>query len=242
MRGHIWFERNPWPGGHAINEFAFQILLDESGPRLLLDLQSEDYNAHDNPDADEETGKGDWQSKGVWGNYHACSLSNVKWGITPGTAPLLTAPVDARPANIAVRADPVAADGTSPLCHDEHAFHIYLLGHDSVHDHDIRITRAVNGLYEIAWSGLIALSYVGDYVFRHRFRAALHDVPFGGFRIENRNPAAGAHFVYPKPLPPTPEAREARARSLAVRFVRDADALSFRPGLGFSPDFLDAPK
>lgn len=239
MHGRILFADNPWPDGHAIVAFAFQILLDESGPRLLLDLESEDYDAHHDPDANEEPGKGDWNSKGVWGNYHACSLSNVKWGVTPASAPLLTAPVDAMPDTIAVRADPVAADGTSPLCHDDHAFHIYLLGHDSVHDHDIRITRATGGLYKVAWSGLIALSYAGDDVFRHRFRAEVHDVVFGGFRIENPNPAAGLHFVYPKPVPPTPEAREARARSLVTRFVRNASALSFRPGLGFSPDALD---
>jgi hypothetical protein len=241
MHGRIWFADNPWPDGHAVRAFLFQILLDESGPRLLLDLESEDYDAHDDLDADDGSVKGDWDSKDVWGNYHACSLSNVRWGVTPATAPLLLSPVDPRPDTIAVRADPVAADGTSPLCYDKHAFHIYLLGHDTVHDHDIRIRRSADGLYEASWSGLIALTYAGEDVFRHRFHAELHDVPFGGFRIENLNPTAIHHFVHPKPVPPTPEARQARARALAARFVRDADALSFHPSLGFAPDFLNVP-
>ena len=239
MNGRIWFADNPWPGGHAVRTFDFQILLDEGGPRLLLNLESEDYDAHGDPDVDPGSGESDWQSKGVWGNYHACSLSNLKWGVSPDTAPSLTGPVDVRPQRIAVRADPVAEGQTSPLPYDQHAFHIYLLGHDSVHEHDIIIARADNGLYNIKWSGLIALSYIGDDAFRHRFRAEVHDVPFSGFRLENPNPATDPRvLVHPKPVPPTPEAREKRARALAARFVRGADALAFRAGRGFAPDFL----
>jgi hypothetical protein len=190
VNGRIWFEGNPWPGGHAIKALEFQLLLDEAGVGLLLDLQSEDYYAGDASHFDEDNGsaaESDWTSKSVWGNYHSCRLSNTYWGIGRDTVPRVAnadAPITSRVLDtIHVTADILDLGEQSPKPYEDHAFHIYLTGHDAVAAHDIRIAPQNDGRFELKWSGLIALAYAGDDVFRYRFRAEAHDVPFGGFRL-----------------------------------------------------------
>jgi hypothetical protein len=239
MHGRIWFEGNPWPEGHPLAEFAFQILLDESGPRLLLHLRTEEYDAEDDQDVEAGDGDDDWLAKGAWGNYHACILSNTHWGVASRSAPRLDGPVPAKPETLTLEVDPASPGETLQRDQDDHAFHVYLLGHDAVGGHEIRIVKGSADLYEVSWSGLIALTYGGDTVFRHRFRAEIHDAEFGGFRIENPNPSADPRvFIHPKPRPPEFAARETRARDLAARLLSGAEILDFHAGKGFAPDFL----
>jgi hypothetical protein len=238
VSGRIWFEGNPWPNGHAIKALEFQLLLDETGLGLLLDLQSEDYNTGDPSYFDDDNAdqaESDWTTKAVWGNYHSCRLSNSYWGIGRDTVP--------RVANAAMRisadirdeihviADPVALGAQSPKPYEEHAFHIYLTGHDAVAAHDVHIAPQNDGRYAIEWSGLIALAYAGDDVFRYRFRAEAKDVPFAGFRLLKDLDGVA------RPRLETTQ-REFAARRLAARFLRDAERLVFEPGRGADPDML----
>ena len=60
---------------------------------------------------------------------------------------------------------------------DYPAFTIYLLGHDAVAGHDIRMTPSdTQGLYDIDWRGRIALAYVGEDQFNYSFRARIEAV------------------------------------------------------------------
>ena len=62
---------------------------------------------------------------------------------------------------------------------DNLAFHIYLLGHDSVANHRISFQRVGNSnLFDIVWTGDIALTYVGDYMLEHAFEARITGLPF----------------------------------------------------------------
>lgn len=55
---------------------------------------------------------------------------------------------------------------------DGRAFHIYLLGHDAVAGHRIKFLRRGNtDRFDIAWTGKIALAYIGDYDYRYDFEA-----------------------------------------------------------------------
>jgi len=62
---------------------------------------------------------------------------------------------------------------------DDLAFHIYLLGHDSVANHRITFQRiAGSDCFDIVWTGDIALTYAGDDDLDHRFEARIANVPF----------------------------------------------------------------
>ncbi|MER7280154.1 hypothetical protein ABT369_37525 [Dactylosporangium sp. NPDC000244] len=55
------------------------------------------------------------------------------------------------------------------------AFHVYLLGHDSVADHAVTFTGDGSGRHRIDWTGRVALTYSGDEEFRYEFRAEIHE-------------------------------------------------------------------
>src|SRR5688572_13494611 len=132
--GRIWFPGNPWPGGHRIVEASWTGRLDGTGQLWFdLSLKTADYNdEYDPPDnVDDESS---WNAPIVWNNYHACTLSSTKWEDATGV--LAAEPdrpfrlTDPRPQRLT--ADPLPlADPDAPL-----AFHVYLLGHDSVAGHD----------------------------------------------------------------------------------------------------------
>jgi hypothetical protein len=244
VNGRIWFEGNPWPEGHAIKECEFRLLLDEQGIGLLLEVVTDDYYAEDPSYFDEDSEDGDeefesqpdWESKIVWGNYHSCKLSNIYWGIDADTVPRLATPFGRENLRkLHFELDTVTFGEESPKDYDEHVFHIYLLGHDAVASHDILIEQQDNGLYKIHWSGLIAKAYVGDDVFKHRFRAEAKDVPFLGFHIENEQP----DIDYPKPKPPSADERKERAMILAKQYVQNPETLIFYPGKGWGGDTLN---
>jgi hypothetical protein len=67
-------------------------------------------------------------------------------------------------------------------------FHIHLLGHDSVAGHEVEFTRQDTGGHRIAWTGRIALTYVGDEEFRYGFRADIQDVTLRHISVPDEMP------------------------------------------------------
>lgn len=204
MKGRIWFARNPWPKGHAIENAVWSGRLDPSGALFFdLHLESAHYYADDPPrpadddrDHEEEGAGGDWKAKGVWANYHRATISSTKWahrGIEVGSAtkPLDWKALDGR----TLRADrakdtlPAFADG------EKAAFHIYLLGHDAVADHAIRFARAGRS-WSIDWKAKIALAYIGHADLAHRLRAELRAMTFQGFAIPPRMTPKAAQALF----------------------------------------------
>ncbi len=169
--GRIVFPGNPWPAGHAIEEFAWTGRLDRAG-NLWFDfhLRSADYAAEGLPE--HPAGAPDWSSPVVWANYHRCTLSSTYWGEDDGTGFLAATPGKLFQLKAAapqrLTADPLPLREIDEL--EYLAFNIYLLGHDSVADQEVLFTRRADGAHDIEWCGRIALSYADDHEFRHRFQ------------------------------------------------------------------------
>jgi hypothetical protein len=185
VQGRIWFPGNPWPDGHRVTDFEWTGRLDAQG-RLWFDLTlaTADYDEEGSPPDDD--GDDDWSAPIAWNNYHACKLSSTRWedatgllAATPGQAFRLADPGPHR-----LTADPLPIEDVD----DDPAFHIYLLGHDSVAAHEVFFTRQATGRYRIEWTGRIALTYTGDDEFRYRFRAVLDDVTLTGVTFPGTMP------------------------------------------------------
>jgi hypothetical protein len=183
--GRIWFPGNPWPTGHAIQEFRWSGRLDTGG-RLWFDLHLEtvDYHSEGPPGLEHEDS---WRSPVVWGNYGNCTLSSTFWqdegstGLLAGSA---EAPLDW--ASLVGRefwADP-ADEGATIDQDQEPAFRIYLLGHDAVAAHRVRFRDgSAPGVFDIEWTGRIALAYTGEHSLLHTFRAQISGAKFEGFEL-----------------------------------------------------------
>lgn len=177
----IYFSNNPWPDGHALNKFTWSGRLDpEEGLYFDFYLKTEDYNAGDTGNEEEDDEElSDWESKIVWNNYHACTIASKEKG-QPGI--LVAQP--GRKFNFAVlqsqtfTADPLPLEDEYEL--DDLAFGIYLLGHDASADHRIAIERQQHHLFNIHWTGKIALFYAGDYSFDHAFELKATGISFDG--------------------------------------------------------------
>lgn len=221
MRGRIRFPGNPWPDGHAITAFTLSAALDpRHGVGLLLHLESAPYDA-EGPGAD-DGGDADWTSPDVWENYGAVTLSNTHWGYLNHQLIRLDQPPFRRfdPKDLVDRTfdlDPVKAlaPGWSP---GDQPFQIYLLGHDAVAEHRIVFAAgSAPGLFDITWSGRIALLYGGRENFEHGFEARLQDVLFSHIELDT-----DADIAVPR--------REAAAQALLRTFVARPDAWRFVAG------------
>ena len=174
--GRIHFPGNPWPEGHPIDEFAWTARQEGDRIRFDLHLRSADYYSERDVEDSEEDGP-DWTAPIVWGNYHRCTLSSTFWGSGNGfdvcdASEYSPEWLDGRTFVI----DPVDGEIENS---EEHAFHLYLLGHDCVVNHRIVFRRTGKaGLFDIEWTGAIALTYVGRYTPEHRFEAVIRQVPF----------------------------------------------------------------
>ena len=176
--GRIVFAGSPWPEGHAIEEFEWTARAVGDALWFDLHLRSAGYDAEreieDNEDGNESS---DWQCPGVWGNYHACILSSTYWGGEGGFRVCALGEcsadwLDGRRFEV----DPVEGVIEDP---DERAFHIYLLGHDSVANHRIEFRRIGDSeRFDILWTGEIALTYAGEDELAHRFEARVTAVPY----------------------------------------------------------------
>ncbi|GAA5079199.1 hypothetical protein GCM10023319_18590 [Nocardia iowensis] len=172
--GRIVFPGNPWPTGHAIEEFAWTGRIDENGNLWFdLHLRSAEYVAEASTKG--AAGTDDWSSPDVWRNYGACTLSSTYWGEDDGTGFLAATP--GNPFQLKtltpqrLTADPLPLLDIDQL--EYLAFNIYLLGHDSVADQEVFFTRRPDGRHDIDWHGRIALTCVGDIEFSHRFQAEI---------------------------------------------------------------------
>ncbi|KAA2223956.1 hypothetical protein [Chryseobacterium sediminis] len=179
----IYFLNNPYPSGHKIVTFNWSGRIDEDG-FIWFDfhLKTEDYYANDDHDSDEEDEDlSDWDSKAVWGNYHACTLSSNYWGEQKG---IRINDLDGKLDFEAVVKNKLFSNdlpSEQNFDDDDLAFNIYLLGHDSCADHEIRFLETDNNQYNITWTGKIALTYAGDDEFSHEFKAEIFKVEFEGF-------------------------------------------------------------
>jgi hypothetical protein len=173
----IVFSGNPWPEGHPIEEFAWTARIENGDLWFDLHLRSADYDSEreiaDEEDEDEKDS--DWEAPIVWNNYHRCTLSSTFWGEGGGfrvcrADSFSLAWLDGKVFTI----DPTEGEIEDD---DELSFHIYLLGHDSVANHRIEFRRiGDSGVFDIVWTGDIALSYTGNYTLEHRFEAIIRGV------------------------------------------------------------------
>lgn len=193
--GRIWFARNPWPKGHAIAAATWSGRLDPVRG-LVFDLHVESASYYAEVDVESDDLDADsWDSPIVWGNYHRCSLSSTKWqhrGFVVGAAkkPLAWSKLSGR----AFRVDP-AKDELPPGEILDRAFGIYLLGHDAVADHRLTFTRAKSA-WSIDWTAKIALAYAGQTKLKHRMRAELRGLTFGGFEVPKGMSAKDATALF----------------------------------------------
>lgn len=176
IHDRIHFTGNPWPEGHAIEQFRWTASVKNNQVWFDLHLRSEDYDAQreiDEPEDEEIDSPSDWEAPIVWNNYHRCTLSSTNWGSGGGFA------VCALSDFSLARIDGLEASVDEPLPEDmeDNVFHIYLLGHDAAAHHRIRFDRiAGTDRFNIAWTGKIALAYAGDHEYKYDFAAHLYDV------------------------------------------------------------------
>lgn len=209
----IHFPGNPWPRGHAIESLEWTGRLTPTGLFFDLVLRSADYDEDDEPDApedDETEAPSDWEAKIVWRNFHACTIEANK-GFLAGTeaAKLDLGALPGRE----FRVDPLPGAGASAaeLEHDELAFHIYLLGHDTVAGHRIRFAAREDATtFWLRWTGRIALTYVGREDFAYDFAVPYRRVSFRGIV--------------------SPKLDERTARDLLARFVVAPEQFELRAG------------
>ena len=178
INGRILFPGNPWPEGHALQEFAWTARLVDGKVWFDLHLRSQPYYSERDIEEDEDAEhEGSWEAPGVWSNYHRCTLSSTYWG-EEGGFPVCDIEhfspdwLDGKTFQVDLIENEIGDD-------DNLAFHIYLLGHDSVANHRISFQRVGNSnLFDIVWTGDIALTYVGDYMLEHAFEARITGLPF----------------------------------------------------------------
>jgi hypothetical protein len=218
MTGRIVFPGNPWPDGHAIKDFQLLAALRPgTSVRVLMHLQTEDYDAARKIDYDDDHEHDSvWEASRVWGNYHNCVLSATHWGIDGSSG----FPVHDASARFDVDAlagtefcvDHVAGERID-IEDDQLAFHLYLLGHDTAADHRIAFNALGSGRFAINWSGRIALTYVGSTTLRHAFKAHIPDTPFLGVTVldcrslDEAKAALARHVAHPEHFVHEPRSR-----------------------------------
>ncbi len=235
VEGRIWFEGNPWPGGHRVASCAIvgelhpmrgAFVADAPGPALSLgiELRSADYDEGDLPEERDHVGETDWASKIAWNNYGSAwigmsaSSSTPGFQVSDGQTPFeFNQPehrffVDPLPLTV-----PTFADFFS-----QQALGCYVLGHDAVADHHIHLhSRTADGSWTLDWTGRLALAYSGHETFEHRFRAHVTGVRLQEISLWWCDPTrAKAYFDLDVDPARTP------ARWLAP-FVKDVGAFSF---------------
>lgn len=173
--GRIYFPGNPWPEGHPIKEFAWEARNKDGQVWFDLHLVTENYYSErgiEEPEDGDADYPSSWEAPGVWGNYHSCILSSTYWGT--GGFPV----AESEHFNWEeLDGYELFVDEPPPEEVENNAFGIYLLGHDAVAQHRIKFTKSLNPeCFDISWSGMVALAYVGDYEYKHEFVARIINV------------------------------------------------------------------
>ena len=198
----IYFKGNPYPKGHGIKKFVWSGRLDEDEQLWFdLHLETDDYDAEgdtENDEADEDLDS-DWEARTVWGNYNSCTISSTKWkslGIKIDTTKGKFHFNSLEQNGLAVNPLPIPGD----LDFDDLSFQIYLLGHDSCADHQIKFYKKDNNKFDIEWRGKIALTYSGEDEFKYDFTAFIKDVIFDGFHFPGNLGVEKAKEMFDKKL------------------------------------------
>lgn len=190
MTGRIRFPGNPWPDGHAVESFSWGAAIHPSHGLLLeFSLKSEDYYAADGEMSD-HIGPSDWESKIAWCNYHACTLGPSQTSSRSGL--LVPSPFTLGLDRYEFTADPLPVDWDTFF--DTNAFGIYLLGHDAVADHRIRLELRGDA-YVVDWTGRIALAYMGATDFRYSFEAHVEGVRFDSISMWYFKPEIALEYL-----------------------------------------------
>ncbi len=185
--GRIWFIDNPWPGGHAVENFVWSGRLDADGTLWFdLHLETVSYEAEAEAAVDLDD---DWHSAVVWQNYHSCTLSSTNWA-DEGTKGLAVGGESSPLKWVQMDGASFAADeaklGDSVDVDVEPAFLIYLTGHDATAGHQVIFKKGASaGTFDIEWTGKIALAYAGDNELKHTFKAQLAGIEFQGFVVND---------------------------------------------------------
>lgn len=169
------------------------------GLSLGFELQSAAYYEGEEDsfpfDDGDDSDTGYWQAKSAWANYHACrigtSLTSDKPGIlvSDGTAPFA---FDAQSYDFRADPMPVNADEIS----ESGAFSIYLLGHDTVANHQIGLRRTDEpGHYVLEWTGQIALTYSGAQDFQYHFTAKAKGLRFDAISLWYFDPQIAKEYL-----------------------------------------------
>ncbi|MBD8681219.1 MULTISPECIES: hypothetical protein [Pseudomonas] len=174
--GRITFQGNPWPEGHPLSGFTWGASIKDGSVWFDFHLSTKDYDSEREVEQDEEAISSDWEAAVTWKNYRSCTLSSEEWGVGGFKAckkKLFTPDwLDGKEFQV----DSCPADNYDQ---DDLAFSIYLLGHDSTAHHKIKFQRVgSSNLFDIVWTGKIALTYAGDYAFEHDFSALISGVEF----------------------------------------------------------------
>jgi hypothetical protein len=179
----IYFLGNPYPKGHALEEFLWNGRIDEDESMWFdFHLTTDPYHVDNDEEYNEEEDAllSTWESKGMWGAYGQCTLSSSRWGLE-GIQINRTA---AKAVFNDFITEPLLAH-TLPLGPDfdcnEVAFGIYLIGHDSCANHRIKVTETGKNKFDIEWSGKIALHYTGESEYKYDFSIHLPNTEFDGF-------------------------------------------------------------
>ncbi len=178
MEGNrIYFKDNPWTEGHSIKEFVWSARIEDSDVWFDMHLETEDYYSERDIEDDEDVEyPSDWAAPIAWGNYHSCMLSSNNWHNGGFKVCSLNqySPEYIDGLELSVDTDPESIEDW-----DELAFHIYLLGHDSVAKHKIKFERVGESkTFNIIWSGKISQAYIGDYEYKHDFSTIISGVQF----------------------------------------------------------------
>lgn len=180
----IFFKDNPYPNGHKIKEFVWSGRFEsETGIWFDFHLETEDYYAEDESFDEEIEPQSDWEAKIVWGNYHSCILSSTYWGdggILVGSSENKLDFEELEGTKLIADKLPLPENWDD----DDFSFYIYLLGHDSCADHEIKfIKKHTLDTFDIEWKGKIALTYAGQTEFEYEFSAFIEKAQFKGIDV-----------------------------------------------------------
>ncbi|MGJ7568979.1 hypothetical protein ACSFBX_00440 [Variovorax sp. RB2P76] len=181
-RNRIFFPGNPWPEGHAVDEFHWKASVRDGQVWFDLHLQTAAYDAdreieeadeEEDEEDDDEDFASDWEAPGVWTNYHRCTISSTKW---PGYRGFAVGPVAGYSLE-SLDGFEATVDDPPPADQSANALHTYLFSHGAVARHRIRFERiAGTARFDITWTGRIALSFGGDPDYDREFTATLFGI------------------------------------------------------------------
>lgn len=243
MDGRIWFHGNPWPLGHRLIscELVGQLhpargafvdgVVAAPALSLAIELKTASYDEDDDTDRD-GLGDDDWSSKVAWNNFGAAWIGASASSAMPGfVVSDGRVPFDAFANEHHFLVDTLPLSMPFADFFERQAFGCYVLGHDAVADHDIRLRRSDDGSYALEWTGRVAQAYVGSEVFDRTFAVRASGVRLREISLWFQD-VGRAREYFGIELDPTLTPRDALAP-----FVTDVDAFTFETrvdGLGRS--------